>query len=72
MASSLWNLVNNLGEGIPKIKCKYGYDNKKCVTCGIKYKDCECCVECTNVKDDLILFKCLCCNRNHKKKLMKT
>ena len=26
--------------------------------------DCECCHECTNVKDDLILCKCLCCNRN--------
>ena len=63
MGSSLSNLVDNLAEGIHKIKCKYKYD-KKCETCGIKYKDCECCHECTNVKDDLILCKCLCCNRN--------
>ena len=28
MASSLWNLVN-ISEGIRKIKCKYGHDNKK-------------------------------------------
>ena len=36
MASSLSSLVNNLAEGIPKIKCKYGHDDKKCKTCGIK------------------------------------
>ena len=29
MASSLSNLVNNLPEGIHKIKCKYRHDNKK-------------------------------------------
>ena len=29
MASSLPNLVNNLVEGIHKIKCKYGSNNKK-------------------------------------------
>ena len=27
MASSLSNLVNNLSEGIHKIKCKYGRNN---------------------------------------------
>ena len=41
MASSLSNLVNNLDQGIHKIKYKYGHDNKKCETCVIKYKDCE-------------------------------
>ena len=50
MASSLSNLVNNLADGTHKIKCKYGYDNKKCETGGIKYKDCECCLEYTNVR----------------------
>ena len=35
-----------------------GYDSKKCETCAIKYKDCECCIEYTYVKDDLILYKC--------------
>ena len=36
MASSLSNLANNLFEGIPKMKCKYGHDYK----CRIKYKYC--------------------------------
>ena len=39
MASSLSNLVNNLAQGIHKIKCKYEDDNKKCKTCRIKFKD---------------------------------
>ena len=29
MASSLSNLVNNLSEGIHKIKCKYRHNDKK-------------------------------------------
>ena len=33
MVSSLSNLVNNLSEGVHKIKCKYGHDDKKCETC---------------------------------------
>ena len=45
MASSLLNLVNNLSEGIHKIKCKYGHNNRKCETCGIKYKYCDCFLE---------------------------
>ena len=28
MASSLSNLANNLSEGIHRIKCKFGHDNK--------------------------------------------
>ena len=38
MASSLSNLCNDLAEGIHRIKCKFGRDDKKCGTCGIKYK----------------------------------
>ena len=41
MASSLLTLVNNLAEGIHKIKCKYRHDDKKCETCINKYKDCN-------------------------------
>ena len=41
MASSSSNLVNNLSEGIHRIKCKYGHDDKKCETCGIKYEYCD-------------------------------
>ena len=64
MASSLSNLVNNLSEGIHRIKCKYGHDDKKCETWGIKYKHCDCFLEYTNFKDDLIEYKCLICNKN--------
>ena len=35
MASSLSNLVNNLSEGIHRIKYKYRHNDKKCETCGI-------------------------------------
>ena len=41
------NLVDNVAGGIHKVKCNYGYDNKKCKTCGMKYKDCGCCLEYT-------------------------
>ena len=39
MRSSLSNLVNSLSGGIINLKCKYGHDNKKCETCGIKCKN---------------------------------
>lgn len=54
MASSLSNLAGNFAKKIHKVKCKYRHDNNKCETYGIKYKDWECCVEYTKVKDDLI------------------
>ena len=69
MASSLSNLVNNLCEGIHKIKYKYGHDDKIYETCGIKHKYCDCFLECINFKDDLIKYKCLCCNNNYEQKL---
>ena len=47
---------------------KYGHQDNKCGTCRIKYKDFECCLEYTNVKDDLIEYKCLYCNKNYQKK----
>ena len=58
-------LVNNLSEGIYKIKYKYWHNDKKCVTCRIKWKYCGCFLEYTYFKDDLIEYKCLCCNRNY-------
>ena len=70
--SSLLNLVNNLAEGIHKTFYRYGHDDKMRKTCEFKYKDWECFLEYTNVKDDLIEYKCLCCNKNYQKKLMKT
>ena len=42
MASSLSNLVNNLSGGIHRIKCKFGHDDRKCETRGIKYKYWDC------------------------------
>ena len=62
MARSLSNLVDNLAERNHNIKYKYENDFKKCVTYGVKYNDCECYLEYTNIKDDLILYKWLCCN----------
>ena len=42
MANSLSNLVHNFAEGIRKIRCKQGHNNKKSEECGIKYKYCNC------------------------------
>ena len=39
---SLRNLVKNIGGGNHRIKCKYGHDDKKCETSGIRYKFCNC------------------------------
>ena len=66
MASSLSNLVNNLAEGIHKIKCKYGHNNSKCETCVIKHKDCI--LEYTNFKNNLKEYKCLCCIKDYQRK----
>ena len=68
MATSLSNLANNLADVIHKIKCIYGHDNKRCETCGIKYKYCKCCLDCTRVKDDLIEYKWLRFNKNYQKR----
>ena len=52
MASSLSNLVENLSEGIHKIK----------------RKGCDCLLEYENVKDNLIKYKCLSCNKDYSNK----
>ena len=52
MASSLSNVVDNLAEGIDKIKCG----------------DCDCFLEYESVKDNLIIYKCLSCNKNYPNK----
>ena len=71
MASSLSNFVNNLSEGIHRIKCKFGHDDKKGETCGIRYKYCNCFLEYTSFKDDLIEYKCLFCNKHYQRKFDK-
>ena len=68
MASSLSNLVNNFSEEIHKIKCKYGRNDKKCETCSIKYNYCDCFLEYTNFKNNLIKYKCLFCNKHYQQK----
>ena len=50
MASSLSNLVNNLSEGIHRIKCKFRHEDEKFETCGIKYKYYDCFLESKNLK----------------------
>ena len=53
MASSLSNLVDNLGDGIHKIEGK----------------NCDCFLEFESVKDNLIQYKCMSCNKDYSKKL---
>ena len=65
MSSSLSNPVNNISEGIHKIKCKYEHDDKTCETFRIKYKNCDYFLEYINVKDDLLQYKCFCCKKNY-------
>ena len=64
-------LFNNLSDRIPRIECRYGPDDKKCDTCRIKYKYLDCFLEYTNFKDDLIEYKCFCCNKNYQHKFEK-
>ena len=53
MTTSLSNLVDNLAQGIHKIKCK----------------DCDCFFEYESVKDDLIEYKYLSCNKDYSNKI---
>ena len=69
MANLLSNLSSNLAAGIQKIKWKYKHGDQKCKTCRIKYKVWDCFLEYTNFKDDLIEYKCLCCNKSYQKKV---
>ena len=65
------DLVNDLAERFDQNKCRYRHGNKKCEACGIKHKFSECCLEYTNVKTNLIEYKCLYCNKNYQKSLIK-
>ena len=71
MTSSLSNLVNNLSERIHRSKCKFGHGDTTCERYGIKYKYCNCFLEYTNFKDNLIEYKCLRCNKNYQHKFDK-
>ena len=40
--------------------------------CGINYKGYESCLGYNNVKDDLLEYKCLCCDSNFRKRIDKS
>ena len=42
-----------------KLNANTDMKTKKCKTCGIKYKYCDCFLENINFKDDLIEYICL-------------
>ena len=63
MTSSLSNLVNNLPEGIHKIKRKDEHNEKIRKACRIKYKYCDCFLEIMSCKESLIEYKCLLSNK---------
>ena len=64
MASSSSSFVNELAKGINKMLYKNRYNKKNCKTCRIKYKDCGCWLEYSNITDILIEYRCLCYNKN--------
>ena len=68
MASSLSNLVNNLSEGIHKIKYKYGHEDKNVKLAELNLNIANCFLEKTNLKDELTECNCLCCNKNYQQK----
>ena len=53
MATSLPNLIDNLTEGIHRIK----------------YKDSDCILQHESIKDNLIKYKLLSCNKDYSKKI---
>ena len=53
MASSLSNLADNIAEEVHKTK----------------YTDCDCFLDHESVKDNLIKYKCLSCNKDYSNKL---
>ena len=55
-------------ERIHTVKCKFGHGDRKCVTCGIKYKHCDCFVEYTTSEDDLVEYRYLFCHRKYQNK----
>ena len=71
MRSSLSSVANNPSEKTDKIKSKFGHNDKKCKTCGITCKVCNCFLEYTKFKDDLRDYKCLYYNKNYQQKLNK-
>ena len=63
----IW-LILLLKEFIKLNVIQYKHKDKKCETCGIKYKDYDYFLKYTSFKDNLIEQKCLYCNKNYQKK----
>ena len=61
--------MNNLSDGLHRIKRKLGHDNEKCETYAINYKYCDCFLQYANFKDNFIKYKCLCCNKSYQHNL---
>ena len=68
MVSSFSNLVYNRSKGVHR---KFRHGNKKCETCRIECKYCDCFLKYINFKDNLIEYKCLYCNKNYECKFEK-
>ena len=51
-----------------ELNVNFGHDDEKCETYRIKWKHCGCFLEHTNFKDDLIEYKCLCCNKSRQRR----
>ena len=66
--ASLSILVNSIPKGIHRTRCKNDNYDKKFEICRYKYQCCHCFLECTNFKDDLIEYRCLCCYKNYQQK----
>ena len=72
MANSLWNLANNLSEGIYRITCKYGHDDKNVKLVELSISIATVFFGYPNLKDDLIQYKCLSCKNVINKSLMES
>ena len=68
MANSSSNFVINLAHEYYNIKCKYGHDNKQIEMFVFKYRHCDCFLQYTNFKHNLIEYKCLYCNKSYQRK----
>ena len=53
------------------IKFKFGHDNKKCKTCRIAYKKLRALSWYKSIRDNLIEYKCVMCNKNYPKRFDK-
>ena len=63
MTNSLQNFINNLSEGINRIKCKFRHGDKN-----VKYVELDISIATVFYKDMSKEYKRFCCNKNYKHK----